>query len=97
PVLPFSPYTTLFRSGTAGIFMVVIGTVLLGRFMALSGVPTTITEWIMGMGVSGVGVVIAVAVLYLVLGCFLDSIGLLLLTLPIVDRKSTRLNSSHVK
>ncbi|MYN13988.1 TRAP transporter large permease subunit [Pusillimonas sp. TS35] len=70
--------------GTAGIFMVVIGTVLLGRFMVLSGVPTFITTWFMDFGSSQLAVVLAVAALYLILGCFLDSIGLLLLTLPIV-------------
>lgn len=70
--------------GTASIFMVVIGTVLLGRFMALSGVPNTITEWLMGMGTSELGIILAVVMLYLILGTFLDSIGLLLLSLPIV-------------
>lgn len=71
-------------SGTASIFMVVIGTVLLGRFMALSGVPTFITDWFMDLGTGQLAVILAVTLLYLVLGCFLDSIGLLLLTLPIV-------------
>lgn len=74
--------TTL--TGTASIFMVVIGTVLLGKFMALSGVPGAVTEWFMSFGTSQLAVIITVGVLYLILGCFLDSIGLLLLTLPIV-------------
>ncbi|MGE3844695.1 MAG: TRAP transporter large permease [Vicinamibacterales bacterium] len=71
-------------AGTSSIFMVVIGTVLLGRFMALSGVPGFITTWFVSFGASELGVIIAVAALYLILGCFLDSIGLLLLTLPII-------------
>ena len=78
-------YHSVFQtlSGTAGIFMVVIGTVLLGRFMALSGVPGFITSWFVSFGANDLGVILAVAVVYLILGCFLDSIGLLLLTLPI--------------
>lgn len=71
-------------SGTAGIFIIVIGTVLLGRFMVLSGVPVFITTWFMDLGSSQLAVIIAVSLLYLIMGCFLDSIGLLLLTLPIV-------------
>ncbi|MFA5662882.1 MAG: TRAP transporter large permease subunit [Castellaniella sp.] len=71
-------------SGTASIFMVVIGTVLLGKFMALSGVPTYITQWFMAFGGSQISVILAIMVLYLILGCFLDSIGLLLLTMPII-------------
>lgn len=71
-------------SGTASIFMVVIGTVLLGKFMALSGVPTYITQAFMDFGGSQLSVILAITVLYLILGCFLDSIGLLLLTMPII-------------
>jgi tripartite ATP-independent transporter DctM subunit len=71
-------------SGTAGIFMVVIGTVLLTRFMALSGLPNFIANGLMAMGTSDIFVILMVAALYVMLGMFVDSIGLLLLTLPIV-------------
>lgn len=71
-------------SGTAGIFMVVIGTVLLARFMALSGVPTYLSSVLLTAGSSELAVILMVCVLYLILGCFLDSIGILLLTMPII-------------
>jgi tripartite ATP-independent transporter DctM subunit len=71
-------------SGTAGIFMVVIGTVLLARFMALSGVPTYLSSVLLTAGGSEIAVILMVCVLYLILGCFLDSIGILLLTMPII-------------
>ena len=71
-------------TGTAGIFMVVIGTVLLARFMALSGVPGFIASSLLELGGSQMAVILMVTVLYLVLGCFLDSIGILLLTMPII-------------
>ena len=71
-------------TGTAGIFMVVIGTVLLARFMALSGVPGFIASSLLELGSSQMAVIVMVAVLYLILGCFLDSIGILLLTMPII-------------
>lgn len=69
---------------TASIFMVVIGTALLARFMALSGVPTFVADGFIALGTSPLMVVFAVALLYLFLGCFLDSIGILLLTMPII-------------
>ena len=69
---------------TASIFMVVIGTALLARFMALSGVPTFVADAFIAFGTSPLMVVLAVALLYLFLGCFLDSIGILLLTMPII-------------
>ena len=71
-------------TGTASIFMVVIGTVLLARLMALSGVPAYLSEQLLALGSSQLAVVIMVAALYLFLGCFLDAIGILLLTAPIV-------------
>ena len=69
---------------TAGVFMVVIGTVLLTRFMALSGVPDYVAGLLISLGEGPYVVILLVAVLYLVLGMFVDSIGLLLLTLPIL-------------
>lgn len=82
PILSQAIMETL--TGTASIFMVVIGTVLLARFMALSGVPTFIAEALLGTGTGQLAVIGMVIVLYLILGCFLDSIGILLLTLPII-------------
>jgi TRAP-type C4-dicarboxylate transport system permease large subunit len=71
-------------TGTAGIFMVVIGTVLLARLMALSGAPGHIAGGLMALAGDQLAVIMMVLVLYLILGCFLDSIGILLLTLPII-------------
>ena len=70
--------------GTAGIFMVVIGTVLLARLMALSGLPNALAEFMLSCGGDQLPVILMVVVLYLILGMFLDSIGILLLTLPII-------------
>ena len=69
---------------TASIFMVVIGTALLARFMALSGVPSFLADVFVQFGSSPLMVVIAISLLFLLLGCFLDSIGILLLTMPII-------------
>jgi C4-dicarboxylate transporter, DctM subunit len=70
--------------GTAGIFMVVIGTVLLGKLMALSRLPTFLTEQLLIFGGDQYSIILIVVLLYLILGMFLDSIGILLLTLPIL-------------
>lgn len=82
PILARSIQQTLI--GTASIFMVVIGTALLGKFMALSGVPTFVAQSFVSFGTSELLVLVAIALLYLFLGCFLDSIGILLLTMPII-------------
>ncbi len=82
PVLKRAIVQTL--SGTAGIFMVVIGTVLLTRFMALSGLPTFLADSLIAWGSDELMIILLIAVLYIVLGMFVDSIGLMLLTLPII-------------
>jgi tripartite ATP-independent transporter DctM subunit len=71
-------------TGTAGIFMVVIGTVLLAKLMALSRLPNVLTEFLLTFGADQYSVILIVVILYLILGMFLDSIGILLLTLPIL-------------
>jgi tripartite ATP-independent transporter DctM subunit len=70
--------------GTASIFMVVIGTVLLARLMALSGAPNALADYMLSWGGDALTIIMMVVVLYLILGMFLDSIGILLLTLPII-------------
>lgn len=71
-------------AGTAAIFFVVIGAVLLTRFMAFSGLPLYLSDLMLGAGTSPILIVLMAAAVYLVLGMFLDPLGLLLLTLPVM-------------
>jgi len=70
--------------GTATIFFVALGAVLLTRFMALSGVPDFVAEIISKNAVSPVLLIVGASVVYLILGCFLEPISIMLLTLPIL-------------
>ena len=71
-------------SGTTSIFIILIGSVFFTRFLALSGVPDAFSELILGVSDATWWVILSVAVIYVVLGMFIDPIGLLLLTLPLV-------------
>lgn len=71
-------------SSTASIFLILIGSVFFTRFLALSGVPEAFSELILGVSDATWWVLLAVAVIYIVLGMFVDPIGLLLLTLPLI-------------
>lgn len=66
------------------IFIILIGSVLFTRFLALSGVPAAFTDLVLGVSQSPLWILFAVVMIYLVLGMFIDSIGLLLLTLPLI-------------
>ncbi|MCK2183018.1 TRAP transporter large permease [Halomonas getboli] len=69
---------------TASIFIILIGSLFFTRFLAMSGVPAAFSELILGVSTETWWIILAVAVIYLVLGMFIDSIGLMLLTLPLI-------------
>jgi len=70
--------------GTATIFFIAVGGVLLSRFMAFSGLPAYMGQWIGEIGANPLLLIIAISVVFIILGCFLDSIGVMLLTIPVV-------------
>ncbi|WP_324751782.1 TRAP transporter large permease subunit [Roseovarius sp. Pro17] len=69
---------------TTGIFIILVGSVFFTRFLALSGLPQAFADVILGVSDNVWWILFAVALLYIVLGMLIDSIGLLLLTLPLV-------------
>ena len=69
---------------TSALIVIGIGASLLTRFLALSGTGDALTGAILGLDAGPVAVIIGVVVLYLILGMFLEPIGAMLLTLPIV-------------
>ena len=71
-------------SSTASIFFVAISAMLFTRFLAYAGLPVVLAEQIALLGLNPLAIVLGLSILYLVLGCFLDPLGVLLLTLPIV-------------
>lgn len=69
---------------TASIFIILIGSLLFTRFLAMSGVPVAFSSAILSVSTESWWILLSVAIIYLVLGMFIDSIGLLLLTLPLI-------------
>ncbi|PJE36966.1 C4-dicarboxylate ABC transporter [Pseudooceanicola lipolyticus] len=69
---------------TGSIFIILIGSLFFTRFLALSGLPAAFSNAILSVSSETWWILFAVAVIYLVLGMLIDSIGLLLLTLPIL-------------
>jgi len=70
--------------GTASIFIIAVGAGLFARYMALTGVPDYLAETFVVAGGSALLLILQVSIVYLILGCFIDSIGIMLLTLPII-------------
>ncbi len=68
---------------TGMIFMILIGADIFNSFMALSGVPQALADAIGQSGLSPMMVLLLILLVYLVLGCLMDSLSMILLTLPI--------------
>ncbi len=66
------------------IFSIIWGVLIFVRFLAFAGISSAFQEWIVALGVSPYLVLLFIIVLYTVLGMFMDGIGMLLLTLPVV-------------
>lgn len=68
---------------TAMIFLILLGADVLNAFFALSQVPTAISEWVLASDMAPLVVLFAMIGVYLVLGCVMDSLSMILLTMPI--------------
>ena len=71
-------------SSTTSIFIILVGTMFITKFLALSGLPEYLAELMLSVSTSKLWIIFAVAVLYVFMGMFVETIGLLLLTLPLI-------------
>ena len=69
---------------TAMIFTIIIGAHLFGYFMTLTGSPQALLSYVDGLGVAPWIVFAVMIAIYVFLGCFMDQLAILVLTLPIV-------------
>ncbi|MFD1343516.1 TRAP transporter large permease [Litorisediminicola beolgyonensis] len=70
-------------TSTAMIFFIVLGAGLYNSFLALSQVPQELSNWVVSQGFSPWTVLAMVLVFYLAFGCLMDSLSMILLTIPI--------------
>lgn len=71
-------------TATAALVLIAVGASLLTRFLALSGAGDALSDGLLGLGVSPWLLLLGIAGVYLLLGMFLEPLGAMLLTLPIV-------------
>ena len=69
---------------SAAVFTVLIGALLFGYFLTITQVPQKLTEMLTGLGVGRYGVLAMIMVMYLVLGCLMDAMAMIILTVPII-------------
>jgi len=68
---------------SAMIFLIIAGALIFGYFLTVTGVSHAIADLIMGLAVSKYIIVMIIVVIYLILGCMMDGISMILITVPI--------------
>ncbi|TYC63580.1 TRAP transporter large permease [Rhodobacterales bacterium] len=68
---------------TAMIFFIVLGAGFYNSFLALSQLPQELSAWVVGQGFSPFVVLTLILIFYLIFGCLMDSLSMILLTIPI--------------
>jgi tripartite ATP-independent transporter DctM subunit len=68
----------------AAVFTVLIGALLFGYFLTITQTPQKVTQFLTGLGFGRYGVLALIMVMYLVLGCLMDAMAMIILTIPII-------------
>jgi TRAP-type C4-dicarboxylate transport system permease large subunit len=69
---------------TAMIFTIIVGAHLFSYFMTLTGTPQALLAYVDGLGIAPWIIFTIMIMIYIFLGCFMDQLAILVLTLPIV-------------
>lgn len=69
---------------TVMIFTVIWGVLIFVRFLGYSGMPEEVSQWVASLNIAPILVLLAIYMLYFVLGTVLEGIGMFLLTLPVI-------------
>jgi tripartite ATP-independent transporter DctM subunit len=71
-------------TATAMIFLIILGAGLYNGFLSLTRLPQLAAAWVGGQGFPPWMVLTIVLAMYLILGCVMDSLSMILLTVPII-------------
>jgi len=69
---------------TASILFIVLAAALLSYCLGVTGIGRALTEWVVGLGLPRLAFLLAVTALYLVLGCIIDSLAMIVITVPLL-------------
>jgi tripartite ATP-independent transporter DctM subunit len=69
---------------TGMIFLVLIGAALFNYFIETTGLPTALVAFMKELGIGPYGTLLLLMVFYILLGCFMDALSMILLTIPFI-------------
>lgn len=69
---------------TAMVFAILIGASILGYFLTVTQIPERLSNWIVELGLNKYLVMSVTVLLYVVLGCFMEGLAIMILTIPVI-------------
>lgn len=69
---------------TAMIMVIVAGAIVFGHFMAITGMPAFVSDFVGNLDIPPMAVMGLIILMYVIAGCFMDSLALIMLTVPIL-------------
>ena len=81
---------------TAMVFVTIIGVMIFGYFLSVTRLPMELANWAVGLGLSRYMILLIIILVFLILGCVMDSLAMILLTMPIFIPVISRLGFDPV-
>jgi tripartite ATP-independent transporter DctM subunit len=69
---------------TSQILFILLGGMMFSTLMSVTRLPAALSTWIVGLSVAPILIIIIIMVIYVVLGCFMDDLSIMVATLPIL-------------
>jgi C4-dicarboxylate transporter DctM subunit len=66
------------------ILFIIVGGTLFGNMISVTRLPVMLSEWVIGLSIPPTAILICIILIYMILGCFLDALSTLIITIPIV-------------
>lgn len=66
------------------VLVIVAGATMFGHFLAVTQIPARLAAWLVGLPIPAYGTMLLILAFFLVAGCFVDALALILLTIPIL-------------
>jgi len=69
---------------SSAILFIVVGGMLFGNMISISRLPVMLSQWVVSLDMAPLAIVICIIFVYLIMGCFLDALSTMIITLPII-------------
>jgi len=68
---------------TCMVMVIVAGAIVFGHFMAVAKIPLILADWVVSLPLPSMAIMGVIIIIYIIGGCFMDSLAMITLTVPI--------------